>query len=223
MEFTILMPCLNEEKTIAFCINEAKEYIEKSNIEAEILIADNNSEDNSAEIARGLGARVVQVSERGYGATLRCGIEEAHGKYIIMGDCDGSYDFLHLDEFVKKLREGYFLVMGNRFLGGIEKGAMPVLHRIGVPALSLIGRLKCRARVGDFHCGLRGFDASAAKRLDLSCTGMEFASEIICKFALSGARICEVPTILRKDKREKKSHIRTFRDGWRHLKYLMNK
>ena len=222
MELTILMPCLNEEKTIAFCINEAKEYISKSKIDAEILIADNESTDSSAEIAESLGARVISVKERGYGAAIRAGIEAAQGTYIIMGDSDGSYDFGNLDGFVDKLREGYALVMGNRFRGGIEKGAMPYLHRLGVPFLSFLARLRSGAKVGDFHCGLRGFDTEKARNLELSCDGMEFATEIICRFARSGAKICEIPTPLRKDKREKKPHLRTFRDGWRHLKYIIS-
>ncbi|MBE6911369.1 MAG: glycosyltransferase family 2 protein [Ruminococcaceae bacterium] len=221
-ELTILMPCLNEEKSIAFCINEAKEYILKSKISAEILIADNGSCDKSVEIAESLGARVCHIKEKGYGAALRGGIEKAMGKYIIMGDCDGSYDFLNLDGFVAKLREGNSLVMGNRFLGGIEKGAMPFHHKyFGVPFLSFFGRLMSGAKVGDFHCGLRGFETEAARRLGLSCPGMEFASEIICKFAKSGARMCEIPTPLRCDKREGKPHIRSFRDGFRHMKYLV--
>lgn len=221
-ELTILMPCLNEEKSIAFCINEAKEYILKSKIDAEILISDNGSTDKSVEIAEGLGARVCKVSEKGYGEALRKGIEEAKGKYIIMGDSDGSYDFLHLEGFVEKLREENDLVMGNRFRGGIEKGAMPPLHRyLGVPVLSFFGRLVSGAKVGDFHCGLRGFDRQKALELDLSCSGMEFASEIICKFAISGGRICEIPTVLRCDKRERKPHLRSFRDGMRHIKYMI--
>lgn len=222
MELTILMPCLNEEKTIAFCINEAKDYILKTKISAEILIADNESEDRSREIAESLGARVISVRKRGYGAALRAGIAAAQGKYIIMGDCDGSYDFKNLDAFVEKLREGYHLVMGNRFRGGIERGAMPFLHKIGVPALSLLARMKCGAKVGDFHCGLRGFDADIARSLSLSCDGMEFATEIICRFAEADAKICEIPTLLRKDRREGKPHLRTFHDGWRHLRYIVS-
>lgn len=222
MELTILMPCLNEEKTIAFCINEAKDYILKTKISAEILIADNESTDASAAIAKDLGARVISVPVRGYGAAIRAGIAAAQGKYIIMGDCDGSYDFKNLDAFVGKLREGNHLVMGNRFRGGIERGAMPFLHKIGVPALSLLARMKCGAKVGDFHCGLRGFDADIARSLSLSCDGMEFATEIICRFAEADAKICEIPTLLRKDRREGKPHLRTFHDGWRHLRYIVS-
>ncbi len=222
MELTILMPCLNEEKTIAFCINEAKEYILESKIDAEILIADNGSEDASVRIAESLGARVINVTEPGYGAAIRAGIAAAQGEYIIMGDSDGSYDFKNLDGFVKKLREGYCLVMGNRFRGGIERGAMPFLHRLGVPALSFLARLRCGAKVGDFHCGLRGFDAETARKLQLTSPGMEFATEIICRFARSGAKICEIPTPLRKDRRGRRPHLRTFRDGWRHLRYIIS-
>ncbi|MBQ8004300.1 MAG: glycosyltransferase family 2 protein [Oscillospiraceae bacterium] len=222
MELTILMPCLNEEKAIAFCINEAKEYIVKSKIDAEILIADNESTDASVEIAKGLGARVISVPVRGYGAAIRAGIAAARGKYIIMGDCDGSYDFKNLGVFAEKLREGYQLVMGNRFRGGIESGAMPFLHKLGVPTLSFLARIKCGARIGDFHCGLRGFDTKAARALGLTSDGMELATEIICRFAQSGAQICEIPTPLRKDRREGKPHLRTFRDGWRHLRYIVS-
>ena len=221
-ELTILFPCLNEEKSIAFCINEAKEYIEKSKINAEILVADNGSSDKSVEIAESLGARVCRIEEKGYGSALRGGIAEARGKYIIMGDSDGRYDFLNLEGFTEKLREGYDLVVGNRFRGGIEKGAMPFIYKyFGVPALSLFGRIMSGAKVGDFHCGLRGFDAEKARSLGLSCTGMEFASEIICEFAVSGGKICEIPTVLRRDKREGKPHLRSFRDGMRHVRYLI--
>lgn len=221
-ELTILMPCLNEEKTLAFCIGEAKKYISESGISAEILIADNGSTDRSPEIARECGARVVSVAEKGYGNALIGGINAAEGRYIIMGDCDKSYDFYHLDGFVAKLREGYGLVMGNRFRGGIEKGAMPFSHRyLGVPVLSLLGRLRFKTKVGDFHCGLRGFDREKALALGLSCGGMEFATEIIGKFSLSGEKIAEIPTPLRKDGRNGHSHLNTIRDGWRHLKYIL--
>lgn len=221
-ELTILMPCLNEEKTIAFCVNEAKKYIEESGIDAEILIADNNSTDRSREIAEEYGARVISVTEKGYGNALIGGIKAAEGKYVIMGDCDMSYDFYHLGGFVEKLREGYGLVMGNRFTGGIEKGAMPFSHRyLGVPVLSLLGKIRFRTSVGDFHCGLRGFDREKALALGLSCGGMEFATEIIGKFSLSGEKIAEIPTPLRKDGRGGPSHLNTIRDGWRHLKYII--
>lgn len=221
IELTILMPCLNEEETIAFSINEAKGYLEKSGVSGEVLIADNMSTDNSKSIAESLGARVVSVPEKGYGSALRGGIAAARGKYIIMGDCDGSYDFSNLDGFVEKLRGGYALVMGNRFKGGIEKGAMSLSHRMGIPLLSLLARIKYKTDIGDFHCGLRGFDREAALSLGLSCTGMEFATEIIGRFARGGAPICEIPTVLRRDKRTGRSHLRTVRDGWRHLKLIL--
>lgn len=220
-EFTILMPCLNEENSIEFCIREARSFIESYGLDAEILIADNGSTDRSAEIAVACGARVTRVEEKGYGAALIAGIEAAEGKYIIMGDADGSYDFGHLEAFVESLRSGYSLVVGNRFKGGIEDGAMPPLHHIGVPFLSVIAKWRFHAPIGDFHCGLRGFSREEAQALGLSCPGMEFATEIIAAFALSGARICEVPTVLRRDRRGRKSHIRTFRDGFRHLKFIL--
>ncbi|MBQ8551316.1 MAG: glycosyltransferase family 2 protein [Clostridia bacterium] len=221
IELTILMPCLNEEKTLAFSVNEAMDYLKKSGISGEVLIADNGSTDSSATLAASLGARVTTVPEKGYGSALIGGINAARGKYIIMGDCDGSYDFSSLDGFVAKLRCGHKLVMGNRFKGGIEKGAMPFLHKLGVPALSLIARLRYNTHIGDFHCGLRGFDREAALSLGLSCKGMEFATEMIGRFALSGADICEIPTVLRRDKRNGHSHLHTFRDGWRHLKLIL--
>lgn len=221
-ELTILMPCLNEAGSIGFCIEEAKGYIKKSGIAAEILIADNGSTDGSKEIAENLGARVVSVAEKGYGNALRGGIQAATGKYIIMGDCDGSYDFAHLDGFVEKLRAGYALVMGNRYKGGIEKGAMPFSHRyIGVPVLSFIGRLCYRVQIGDFHCGLRGFDRQKALSLRLQCAGMEFASEIIGAFARAKEPICEIPTVLRRDKRKGRSKLRPVKDGIRHLKWML--
>lgn len=218
---TVLMPCLNEEKSLAFCIEEAKKSTEALGIHAEILIADNGSTDRSCRIADNCGARTVHVMERGYGAALRGGIRAASGKYIVMGDCDGSYDFSHIQSFLDKLDAGYALVVGNRFAGGIEKGAMPFSHRIGVPFLSALARRRFRAPVGDFHCGLRGFDREAALALDLQCDGMEFATEIIARFAESGARICEIPTVLRKDRRGSRSHLRTVRDGLRHLKFIV--
>lgn len=219
-EFTILMPCLNEAEALPFCIGEAADCIRRLGLDAEILIADNGSTDGSPEIARQHGARVVSVAERGYGAALLGGIRAARGEYIIMGDADGSYDFGRLEPFVSALRRGNALVVGNRFRGGIQPGAMPALHRLGVPALSALARWRFKAPVGDFHCGLRGFHRESALDLDLRCPGMEFATEIIAAFARSGAEICEVPTVLRRDLRSGKPHLRTFRDGWRHLKYI---
>ena len=221
MTLTVLMPCLNEEKSVGFCIGEAMEAIKSLGIEAEVLIADNGSTDASAEIAKALGARVVYAKQRGYGAALLCGIREAKGKYIIMGDCDGSYDFGDIEKFLAKLQSGYSLVVGNRFKGGIEKGAMPLLHKIGVPLLSLAARLRFFAPVGDFHCGIRGFERDAALSLGLCHSGMEFATEIIARFAKAGYKICEIPTPLRRDLRCARSHIRTFSDGWRHLKFIL--
>lgn len=221
-EFTILMPCLNEEGTIGFCISEALEYIAKSGIRAEILIADNESTDISCTLARAMGARTLTIPEKGYGNALRKGIREARGKYIIMGDCDGSYDFTALDGFVEKLREGYALVMGNRYLGGFEKGAMPFWHRfIGVPFLSFLGRLKYKTNIGDFHCGLRAFQRDTVLSLNLKAEGMEFATEIIGAFAKTGEKICEIPVTLRRDKRSGKSHLRTVRDGLRHIRLIL--
>lgn len=222
VELTILMPCLNEEKTVAFCIEEAKRYISENDISAEILIADNGSTDNSPKIAEEHGARVVFVPEKGYGNALLGGIKAARGKYVIMGDCDQSYDFYHLDGFVKNLRQGKAFVMGDRFAGGIEKGAMPFSHRyFGVPLLSLLGRIRFRTNVRDFHCGIRAFDREAALSLGLCCGGMEFATEIIAKFALSGADIAQIPVPLRKDGRNGKSHLRSIPDGLRHLKFIL--
>lgn len=222
IELTILMPCLNEEKTIGFCIDEARRFIDRSGISAEILIADNGSSDRSAEIAERMGARVVRVQKKGYGNALIGGINAAYGKYIIMGDCDMSYDFYHLDLFVQKLRDGNALVMGNRFKGGIEKGAMPFSHKyFGVPALSLAGRIRYGTSVGDFHCGIRGFDREKALSLGLKCEGMEFATEIIARFVKSGVKIAEIPVPLRRDGRNAKSHLRSIPDGLRHLNFIL--
>jgi len=219
-ELTVLMPCLNEEQTLPICIGEIKGFIERYGIDAEILVADNGSSDRSVSIAESLGARVAHIKEKGYGSALRGGIAAAEGKYIIMGDADGSYDFPHMDNIVEGLREGYPLVMGNRFKGGIEKGAMPFLHRLGVPALSLIASIRFGTKWLDYHCGLRGFDREYALKLGFKCTGMEFATEMIALFSLSGAEIKEVPTTLRPDKRDRKPHLKTFRDGMRHLKFI---
>ena len=220
IELTILMPCLNEQKTVQQCVRLARQFLSESGVCGEVLVADNGSTDNSAELAQQAGARVVSIAERGYGNALIGGIKAAHGKYIIMGDCDMSYDFLHLGGFVDKLREGYPLVMGCR-MDNIAKGAMPFSHRyIGVPVLSFLGRLRFHTKVRDFHCGLRGFDREKALALGLSCGGMEFATEIIGKFALSGAAIAEIPVTLSPDGRSGRSHLRTFRDGLRHIRYI---
>ncbi|MBR2021702.1 MAG: glycosyltransferase family 2 protein [Clostridia bacterium] len=221
MEFTFLMPCLNEKESIEYVIDEAMSAIERLGLDAEILISDNNSTDGSAEIALAKGARVIRAEKRGYGAALICGIREAKGKYIIMGDCDGSYDFAHPDKFIKRLYDGAKLVVGDRFFGGIEKGAMPLSHRLGVPFLSALARWRYKTDVKDFHCGLRAFDREDAQSLNFVCEGMEFATEMIAKFAGSGKRIDQVPTTLKKDKRSGRSHLRTLRDGFRHLKYIL--
>ena len=220
IELTILMPCLNEQQTVAQCVRQARQFLAESGVCGEVLVADNGSADNSALLAQEAGARVVNVTERGYGNALIGGIKAAYGKYIIMGDCDMSYDFLNLYGFVEKLREGYPLVMGCR-MDNIAPGAMPFSHRyIGVPVLSFLGRLRFHTRVRDFHCGLRGFDREKALALGLSCGGMEFATEIIGKFAMSGADIAEIPVTLSPDGRSGKSRLRTIRDGLRHIRYI---
>jgi glycosyltransferase involved in cell wall biosynthesis len=221
-ELTILMPCLNEAATVSRCVAKARGFLERAGIEGEVLIADNGSDDGSRELAQHAGARVVEVAVRGYGAALAGGIAAARGRYIIIGDADDSYDFARLEGFVAKLREGYPLVMGNRFRGGIRSGAMPLLHRyLGNPVLSFVGRLLFHNRIGDFHCGLRGFDREAVRSLQLRTTGMEFASELVVKASLAGWRIAEVPTTLSPDGRGRPPHLRTWRDGWRHLRFLL--
>lgn len=221
MQLTILMPCLNEAETIATCISKAKSWINNSGIKSEIIIADNGSTDGSQAIAESLGARVVAVPQRGYGSALFHGSLAAEGEWIIMGDSDDSYDFSRLDFFVEKLQEGYDLVMGNRFLGGIEKGAMPWKNRyIGNPVLTWIGRLLFQCPAKDFHCGLRGFTKAAFLKMDLRTTGMEFASEMVIKANLLHMKITEVPTTLSPDGRSRPPHLRPFRDGWRHLRFM---
>ncbi|MDE5446811.1 glycosyltransferase [Bradyrhizobium sp. CSA207] len=216
------MPCLNEAETLATCITKAQLFLSRASVAGEILIADNGSTDGSPDIARALGARVVDVPIRGYGAALRAGIAAASGRYIVMGDADDSYDFERLGAFLERLRAGDDLVMGNRFKGGIEPGAMPFLHRyLGNPVLSWFGRLFFGAGLGDFHCGLRGFSKDAIAQLDLRTTGMEFASEMVVRATIVRLKISEVPTILSKDGRSRAPHLRTWRDGWRHLKFLL--
>jgi glycosyltransferase involved in cell wall biosynthesis len=221
-ELTILMPCLDEAATVGRCVEKARGFLERAEIEGEVLVADNGSTDGSAALARQAGARVIQVPERGYGAALAAGISAARGRYVIMGDADDSYDFTRLEPFVEKLRQGYPLVMGNRFGGGIRRGAMPRLHRyFGNPALSFLGRLFFGVQVRDFHCGLRGFDRQAVRSLGLHSDGMEFASELVVKAALARWRIAEVPTTLSPDGRDRAPHLRSWRDGWRHLRFLL--
>lgn len=221
-ELTILMPCLDEAATIGRCVEKAVGFLRRGEIDGEVLVADNGSVDGSAEIARKGGARVVPAPGKGYGRALMAGISAARGTYVIMGDADDSYDFTALDPFLEKLRQGHDLVMGNRFRGGIARGAMPVLHRyLGNPVLSFVGRLFFGSPVGDFHCGLRGFRRDAIQRLGLASPGMEFASEMIVKATLGGLHIAEVPTTLSPDGRPQASHLRTWRDGWRHLRFLL--
>lgn len=216
------MPCLNEAETLAACIGKAQRSLERLGLSGEVVVADNGSSDGSQALARELGARVVDVADKGYGSALRGGIEAARGRYVIMGDADDSYDFAALDGLVEKLRGGCDLVMGNRFKGGIRPGAMPALHRyLGNPVLTGIGRLFFRSPSGDFHCGLRGFSRAAYERLELQTTGMEFASEMVIAATLRGLRIAEVPIVLHKDGRSRPPHLRSWRDGWRHLRFML--
>ncbi len=221
VELSIVMPCLNEAATLATCIGKARRFLDDRGISGEIVIGDNGSTDGSREIARGLGARVVEVPIRGYGAAIDRASRSAKGRYIIMGDSDDSYDFLALMPFLERLRGGSDLVMGNRFLGGIRPAAMPWKNRyIGNPALSSIGRLFFRCPARDFHCGLRGYSAAAYREMDLITTGMEFASEMVIKATLLHLEIAEVPTSLHPDGRDRPPHLRPWRDGWRHLRFM---
>lgn len=222
IELSIVMPCLNEAETLAICIQKAQRFIESNEIVGEIIIADNGSTDGSQQIAERHGTRLIHVPEKGYGNALRGGIEAASGNYIIMADADNSYDFEQLMPYIIKLRDGYDLVMGNRFKGGIKPDAMPFLHKyFGNPVLSFLGRLFYNIKIGDFHCGLRGFTKKAFYKMDLKTTGMEFASEMIVKSKLNELKVTEVPTILYPDGRTRKPHLKTWSDGWRHLRFLM--
>jgi glycosyltransferase involved in cell wall biosynthesis len=222
LELTILMPCLNEAETIEVCVRKARGFLERSGVKGEVLIADNGSTDGSQALAEKEGARVVAVPEKGYGAALMGGIRAARGRYVIMGDADDSYDFENLEGMVQHLRDGAELVMGNRFKGGIEPGAMPFLHKyLGNPVLSFIGRLFFKIPVGDFHCGLRGFSRQSILELGLQSPGMEFASEMVVKASLYDLRIEETPTTLKPDGRSRPPHLKTWRDGWRHLRFLL--
>jgi glycosyltransferase involved in cell wall biosynthesis len=224
-EVSVVLPCLNEAETLGICIRKAQNTLAANGISAEIVVADNGSTDGSQEIALRMNARVVHVENKGYGNALRGGIQAARGRYIIMGDSDDSYDFENLMPFVERLRDGYDLVMGNRFRGGIRPGAMPLLNRyFGVPALNLAGRLACgNPPCGDFHCGLRGFRRDAAERMNLQTTGMEFASEMIVKAARGKMKITEVPTVLSPAGRTRPPHLRRWRDGIRHLRFLLRR
>lgn len=219
---SVVLPCLNEAETLERCVRRAVDTLAAAGLAGEVIVADNGSTDGSREIAARAGARVVPVPEKGYGAALLGGIAAAEGKYVVMGDADDSYDFGEVPAFVAKLEEGHDLVMGSRFRGRIEPGAMPFLHRwLGNPALSFLGRLFFRVPVSDFHCGIRGFRKEAFETIGLKTTGMEFASEMVVKASLFGLRIGEVPVTLRKDGRSRPPHLRTWRDGWRHLRFLL--
>jgi glycosyltransferase involved in cell wall biosynthesis len=222
IELSVVLPCLNEAETLATCIKKARGSMEALGVEGEIVVADNGSTDGSQSIAEALGARVVPVPERGYGAALRTGIAAAEGRFVIMADADDSYALDDLGPFVEALRGGADLVMGNRFAGGIEPGAMPALHRyLGNPVLSWVGRLFFRVPINDFHCGMRGFRRDRIMGLGLTTVGMEFASEMVVRSAINGLNITEVPTTLKPDGRSRAPHLRTWRDGWRHLRFLL--
>ena len=225
IELTIVMPCLNEAETLAACVQKARLGLERAGVQGEILVADNGSTDGSAALAERLGARVVLVQEEGYGSALRGGIEAARGNWIIMGDADDSYDFSRIEGFVEKFRERYDLIMGCRLPGGggtILPGAMPWKNRwIGNPTLSLIGRVFFGCPARDFHCGLRGFTREAYRKMDLKTTGMEFASELVIKATLKSLRIAEVPITLHPDGRSRPPHLKPWRDGWRHLRFML--
>jgi glycosyltransferase involved in cell wall biosynthesis len=222
VEVSIVMPCLNEAETLAKCIRHAQSAIAKGGLTAEIIVADNGSTDGSQQIAKDLGARVVDVPRKGYGSALIGGIDAAQGRFVVIGDADDSYDFESIGPLIDKLREGYDLVVGNRFMGGIEPGAMPWSHRwIGNPILTFISRVFFHAPVGDTHCGLRAFKKDAYEGMRLRATGMEFASEMVIKASLKGMRITEVPVVLRPDGRSRPPHLRTWRDGWRHLRFML--
>ena len=221
-EVSIVIPCLNEAETIEGVVREVQAAVEKNGLSAEVIVADNGSSDGSQQIAARLGAKVISVVERGYGSALRGGIFAARGRYIIMGDADGSYDFSSIGTFVDKLRQGNDFVMGNRFKGGIQPGAMPWKNQwIGTPALSRIANLFYRTGIGDVNCGLRAFTKPAFVKMNLQTTGMEFASEMVVKASLHRLRIAEVPTILRPDMRTRRPHLKPWRDGWRHLRFML--
>ncbi len=224
LELSVIMPCLNEENAVGSCIDEAKRFISTHNIKAEIIIADNGSTDSSAQKAAEHGAVVVSETRRGYGRAIRTGIGNSRGEIIIFGDCDTTYDFLHLESFYYPLERGeYDIMIGDRFSGGIEKGAMPFLHKLGVPFLSWCGRRKFHTDVRDFHCGLRALTREAAEKIDLCTEGMEFATEFIAKAVTAGLRIGQTPTVLRCAGCKRRSKLHTFSDGLRHLKYIYGK
>lgn len=222
IELSIVLPCLNEEKTVGLCVTKARNFLARKGIIGEVIVSDNGSTDRSVEIAQIAGARVVHVPEKGYGSALRRGFAAAQGRYILMADADDSYDLENLQPFVDKLRQGYDLVMGNRFKGGIAPKAMPWHHRyIGNPVLSFIGKLFFKTPANDFHCGIRAFTKEAIERMKLQTSGMELASEIVIKASILSMKVCEVPTRLFPDGRGRPPHLRSFRDGWRHLRFLL--
>ena len=222
VEVSVVMPCLNERETVGICVKKALAALAAAGVRGEVIVADNGSTDGSIEIAQSLGARVVHVQQRGYGNALKGGIEAAHGVYVLMADSDDSYELDHLPRFVEQLRRGDDLVMGNRFRGGIRPGAMPFLHRyLGNPALTALGRLFFRSPSRDFHCGLRAFRKESFERMEIRSTGMEFASEMVVKASLLRMRVSEVPTTLSPDGRSRPPHLRTWHDGWRHLRFLL--
>lgn len=222
LEVSIVMPCLNEAETLATCVRKALHWLREQNVQGEVIVADNGSSDGSQQIAVQLGAVLVNVPTKGYGSALRGGIAAARGQYVMMGDADDSYDFQHLTPFLEQLRAGYELVMGNRFKGKIQPGAMPALHRyLGNPVLTGLGKLFFRSASGDFHCGLRAFRKDAIARLQLQTTGMEFASEMVVKATLLRLRVTEVPITLSLDGRSRAPHLRRWRDGWRHLRFML--
>lgn len=222
VELSVVLPCLNEARSLPVCIEQIQRVFREQGIDGEILVADNGSTDGSQSIARGMGARLLNVEQKGYGSALMGGIGAARGRYLIMGDSDDSYDFSHIPRFLEKLRAGYDLVMGNRFAGGIQPGAMPALHRyLGNPLLSFLGRLFFHSECRDFHCGLRGFSKTSYEKLGMRTTGMEFASEMVVKASLLGLRVTEVPTTLSPSRRGRPPHLRTWRDGWRHLRFML--
>lgn len=222
IELTVVIPCLDEARTVGTCVGKALRAMRTHGVSGEVVVADNGSTDDSRAVATAAGARVVPVPDKGYGAALRGGIEAAAGRYVLLGDADDSYDFGDLMPFVERLRAGDDFVLGNRFRGGIRPGAMRPLHRyLGNPVLSALGRLIYRAGVGDFHCGMRALTREAFARMQLRTTGMEFASEMVVKAALLRMRIGEVPVVLHRDGRDRPSHLRSWRDGWRHLRFLL--
>lgn len=222
LRVSAVMPCLNEEKTLGLCIEKIQRAFAELGVAGEVVVADNGSTDRSVEIAESLGARVVHEPRKGYGAALLTGITSARGRIVIMADADDSYDWAALGDFVRKIEEGYDLVMGNRFKGGIEPGAMPPLHRyLGNPVLSTLARVMYRIPINDFHCGMRAFTRDAFERMNVRTAGMEFATEMVVSAAHAGLRITEIPTRLYPDKRDRPPHLRSFRDGWRHLRFIL--